>query len=88
MAGTTMTAQWSRRALMGWGVLGLLTVAWPWRAAAQEKIAPNLVQYQQKPKGTQECDGCLHFVAPNQCKVVSGTINPKGWCALFAAKPK
>ena len=36
----------------------------------------------------QECDGCLHFVAPSSCKMVDGKINPKGWCALFAPKPK
>jgi hypothetical protein len=51
-------------------------------------VAPKLVQYQEKPKGTQECDGCLHFVAPSSCKMVDGKINPKGWCALFAPKPK
>ena len=84
---TGMT-RYSRRTMMIGGALGLLGVVRPWRAAAQQKIAPNLVQYQQKPKGTQECDQCLHFVAPDQCKVVSGAINPKGWCALFAAKPK
>ena len=78
----------SRRAAIGWGALGLLAAAWPGRAAAQQKSAPSLVQYQQKPKGAQECDGCLHFIAPASCKVVSGVINPKGWCALFAAKPK
>lgn len=88
MAETGMTGRCSRRAMIGWGALGLLVTAWPRRAEAQQKIAPNLVQYQQKPKGNQECDQCLHFVAPNQCKVVSGAINPKGWCALFAAKPK
>ena len=88
MAETGMTRRCSRRAMIGWGALGLLATAWPRRAGAQQKIAPNLVQYQQKPKGNQECDQCLHFVAPDQCKVVSGKINPKGWCALFAAKPK
>ena len=88
MAETGMTERCSRRAMIGWGALGVLATAWPRRARAQQKIAPNLVQYQQKPKGTQECDQCLHFVAPDECKVVSGKINPKGWCALFAAKPK
>jgi hypothetical protein len=67
---------------------GILAAAWPERAVAQQKIAPNLVQYQQKPKGNQECDQCLHFIPPNSCKVVSGVINPKGWCALYAQKPK
>jgi hypothetical protein len=81
-------ARCSRRALIRGGVLTVLAIGLPTRAGAQTKIAPKLVQYQDKPKGTQECDHCLHFIAPSSCKMVSGTINPKGWCALFAAKPK
>lgn len=78
----------SRRALIQWSALGLLAGLLPARVEAQTKIAPNLVQYQQKPKGNQECDLCLHFIPPSSCKTVSGPINPKGWCALFALKPK
>ncbi len=82
----------SRRALL-LGCAGLVLAVIPRRAVAQQKVAPKLVQYQEvqyqeKPKGTQECDGCLHFVAPSSCKMVEGKINPKGWCALFAPKPK
>ena len=68
--------------------VALLAAGIPGRAAAQQKIAQKLVQYQEKPKGPQECDTCLHFVAPNGCKMVEGKINPKGWCSLFAPKPK
>src|SRR5580765_8362766 len=77
----------SRRQWLLMGV-GLIGAAIPGRAGAQQKMAPKLVQYQEKPKGTQECDQCLHFVAPASCKMVEGVINPKGWCALFAPKPK
>ena len=77
----------SRRTLLGMTV-ALLAAGIPGRAAAQQKIAQKLVQYQEKPKGPQECDTCLHFVAPNSCKMVDGKINPKGWCSLFAPKPK
>ena len=77
----------SRRTLLR-AAVALLAVGLPGRVAAQQKIAQKLVQYQEKPKGPQECDTCLHFVAPNGCKVVDGKINPKGWCALFAPKPK
>src|SRR5262245_39877892 len=77
----------SRRAWLLMG-MGALAATVPGRAAAQQKVAQKLVQYQEKPKGTQECDECLHFVAPASCKVVDGKINPKGWCALFAPKPK
>ena len=77
----------SRRALLLAGV-GLVLVSVPRRAGAQQKVAQKLVQYQEKPKGALECDKCLHFIAPNSCKMVDGKINPKGWCALFAPKPK
>jgi hypothetical protein len=77
----------SRRALLRVGV-GMLAALVPAKAGAQPKIAPKLVQYQEKPKGPQECDNCLHFVAPSSCKMVDGKINPKGWCQLYAPKPK
>ena len=76
----------SRRALLRVGV-GMLAALVPVKAGAQPKIAPKLVQYQEKPKGAQECDKCLQFQAPNSCKLVEGPINPKGWCVLFAPKP-
>lgn len=57
-------------------------------AQAQAKIAQNLVQYQETPKNGQQCDMCVQFVAPGSCKIVDGKINPKGWCAAFAPKPK
>jgi High potential iron-sulfur protein len=55
-------------------------------ASAQAKVAQSAVAYQEKPKGTQRCDGCSLFQAPNACKVVDGTVSPQGWCSLFAAK--
>jgi len=78
----------SRRAVLQIGLGALVAAAVPARALAQAKIAQKLVQYQEKPKGTQECDTCLHFVPPASCKMVEGKINPKGWCQLYAPKPK
>lgn len=77
----------SRRAML-WAGLGVLGALMPRRVGAQQKIAQKLVHYQEKPKGPQECDNCLHFVAPSSCKMVEGKINPKGWCQLYAPKPK
>ena len=83
----------SRRKLLGAG-LGALSVAaatsglTPAPAPAQQKMAPKLVQYQETPKNNQKCSDCLHFVAPDQCKLVEGKIKPNGWCALYAPKPK
>jgi hypothetical protein len=78
----------SRRAVLWTAVSAVAATLIPARADAQVKIAQKLVQYQEKPKGPQECDNCLHFVAPSSCKMVEGKINPKGWCQLYAPKPK
>ncbi len=78
----------SRRTMLRAGLCALTACLVPAWASAQPKIAPKLVQYQEKPKGPQECDNCLHFVAPASCKMVEGKINPKGWCQLYAPKPK
>jgi hypothetical protein len=58
----------------------------PTLAAAQGKVAQNAVAYQDKPKGTQRCDGCSLFQPPKTCKVVEGEVSPQGWCSLFAPK--
>ncbi len=78
----------SRRTVLWTTAAALAAVAVPPRADARAKIAQNLVHYQEKPKGPQECDNCLHFVPPASCKMVAGKINPKGWCQLYAPKPK
>jgi len=85
--------QMSRRELLSSGLLAVpvtaaLIMLRPAVAGAQQKMAPKMVQYQQTPKNNQKCSTCLHFVAPDSCKLVEGKINPEGWCALFAPKPK
>ncbi len=72
----------------GLGVLaGTAAMAIGSRAQAQDqKIAQTLVQYQTTPKDGAECDKCVNWVAPNACKIVGGTINPKGWCVAYAPK--
>jgi len=64
----------SRRAVLWTGVGALATTLIPARAGAQPKIAPKLVQYQEKPKGPQECDNCLHFVAPSSGKAGASSM--------------
>lgn len=57
-------------------------------AGAQQKLAPNLVQYVAvTPNPQQRCDNCLHWQPPNACAIVAGEIAPGGWCAVWAAKP-
>jgi len=55
-------------------------------SAQDEKLAQNVVQYQQTPKDGAKCSTCVNWVAPNSCKIVAGTINPEGWCVAYAPK--
>jgi hypothetical protein len=54
--------------------------------ADDSKVEQSVVQYQTSPKDGAMCSGCTNFVAPNACKVVSGTISPNGWCVAYAPK--
>lgn len=60
--------------------------------AAAAKLAKPAMQYQDTPKGTQDCVKCIQFVpgktakADGTCKVVEGSISPKGWCVAYAPK--
>lgn len=67
----------------GIGLAGAVAAPSP---AADTKVAPNLVGYQDSPKGSQECDNCQYFQAPNACRVVAGAISPKGWCKMWLKK--
>jgi hypothetical protein len=78
----------TRRAMLQGVLVAALAATFTARAEAQQKASQKMVNYQQTPKGDQECDKCLHFVPPDSCKMVEGKINPKGWCSLFAPKPK
>lgn len=77
----------SRRVIItGTALVAVATVAAATRVSAQQKISQADAKYQEHPNGNQECDGCVQFQAPNACKIVEGTINPKGWCQFFGAK--
>ena|SRR5579862_677358 len=71
----------------GSGAALLATMAQIPSAAAQAKAAQKVVAYQATPHGTQECDNCRQFVAPNACKVVDGDVSPQGWCKVYVKKP-
>lgn len=56
-------------------------------AESATKLSKTQVQYQQQPKGEQQCSKCMHYIAESStCKLVEGPINPNGWCTLFAQK--
>ena len=56
-------------------------------AYAQAKTSQKAVGYQTTPHGTQQCDNCRQFIAPNQCKVVEGDVVATGWCKVYIKKP-
>src|SRR5271169_5157034 len=58
----------------------------PKLATAQGKMEQKAVQYQDKPKGSQQCDKCSLFQPPSACKSVEGAVSPQGWCAIFTPK--
>jgi len=55
-------------------------------ADSSNQLRKEDVRYQDQPKGNQRCSGCKNFVGPGACKVVSGSVNPNGWCLLYAVK--
>lgn len=72
------------------GLAGLAMAASP--AAEAAGMAKSAVQYQDKPKGGHQCDGCALWIpgssptAMGKCKAVAGSISPKGWCTLWSPK--
>ena len=58
------------------------------RDAHAAKFPPTspVVAYQDSPKDSHQCDGCIQWRPPNACQVVDGTISPTGWCKLWAKK--
>jgi hypothetical protein len=78
----------SRRGVMQAGYALLATfVADNASAQDAQKATQSLVQYRSRPNGAAMCRTCINFEAPNACKAVAGTIDPNGWCLLFAPKP-
>lgn len=53
------------------------------------KMPKDKVRYQESPKDGKKCSGCIQFIPEkNECKLIEGSINPNGWCMLFAPIPK
>ena len=85
------SADLSRRSLLQGvaSVAGAATIVSVTASRAKAaKVAKQTVAYQDTPKDKQQCDGCALFESPNACKQVDGDISPKGWCKIYAPKPK
>jgi hypothetical protein len=60
--------------------------------ALDSEIAKNEVGYQDVPRRGKVCAQCIYFVfqpstggvPQSRCKMVAGTINPAGWCEIWA----
>ena len=53
---------------------------------ASAKMAQKAVEYQDTPKGDQQCSNCSLFQEPNACTLVDGEISPAGWCKFWVKK--
>ena len=78
----------SRREVLRTGVAVLTggLVAAASARAQDQKIAQELVQYQDHPKDGAKCSACAQWQPPNACAIVAGKINPEGWCVAYAPK--
>jgi len=53
---------------------------------AAAKMAQKIAEYQDTPKGDQQCSNCSLFQEPNACTLVDGEISPAGWCKFWVKK--
>jgi hypothetical protein len=52
-----------------------------------KKQTQAAVGYTDHPKAGQKCHICANYIAESKtCRLVEGSINPEGWCILWAAK--
>jgi hypothetical protein len=63
-------------------------------AIAEAKASKAQYKYQSVPHGSQKCSDCSLFIpgksmsVNGECKLISGSISPNGWCTAFTAKAK
>ena len=74
-----------RTALITAGAAPLLAMM-AGRAEAGAKVSQSAVHYQASPKDGKDCDDCTNFISPGGCKLVDGSISPKGWCRLWVKR--
>ncbi len=61
-------------------------------APAEAKTSPDAVKYVKKSTNGKFCKNCRFYVASKAagkagtCTIVSGPIEPAGWCVAYAAK--
>ncbi len=56
------------------------------QSEAQGKTPKTQAEYQDQPKGGQQCSTCVNFIPEKSCKIVEGDISPQGWCKFWKGK--
>jgi hypothetical protein len=57
---------------------------WSPGAHADAAITKDQAGYRDSPNGSQQCALCKKFKPPGACSLVSGPVNPQGWCHFFS----
>lgn len=91
MTGTSNSHRppFSRRTILLRGVAytaGAATLVGRASTARADKMTKAVVEYQNSPKGDQQCSNCGQFEPPNACKFVEGDISPTAWCKVWTPK--
>jgi len=47
------------------------------------KLSKQSANYLDYAMSGEKCKNCQHFIAPNRCEIVEGSISPTGWCKYF-----
>lgn len=47
------------------------------------KISKQAANYTDFGTRGERCRNCEHFLQPDGCEIVLGTISPNGWCEYF-----
>jgi hypothetical protein len=50
------------------------------------KVSKADANYVDRYRGPEQCEHCLHFVAPHGCTVVAGDISPHGHSKFYLPK--
>jgi hypothetical protein len=83
-------AKISRRNIIGKLVAVSTTIGAFAKLRARAQAAPTIDQktanYVPHPVFGNECSWCIHFVPPDSCEIVKGTISPHGHCKFYSTK--
>jgi hypothetical protein len=53
---------------------------------AEAKMTTTAAGYVDTSKTAEQCSNCSLFIEPSSCKLVDGTISPKGYCRFYVKK--